>query len=632
MRLALSFLLCSGILVFAMSQIPALGKERSEIDAKYKWDLTALYPSDEAWEAARQSVAVRIPKIEQFKGHLGESADKLHAALSTLMEVSKDLDRLRNYASQTKDQDLRVAKSLEMNQSVQRLMVELGAASSFLQPEILGLAPATVRGFVAADPRLKDYSFFLENILRFKPHTLSPAEEKVAALASDFAGTGQDVHGILLNADLPWPKIKLKSGDEVTLNQAGYSKYRAVPDRDDRLAIFKEFFAALETYKRTVGTTLDGQVKYHIFNKTIHNYDSCLEASLFHNNVPVSVYKQLIADVHANLPTLHRYLKLRQKMMGLPDLRYEDLYAPLVKGVERHFTPEEAMDLTLKATAPLGREYTETLGQGFKSGWIDWLPSTGKRSGAYSTIAYGTHPYQLQNFTGNYDEVSTLAHESGHSLHSYLSDKHQPYVSHDYSIFVAEVASTLNEDLLFRYMLGHAKDDDERLALLGAHVDLLRTTLFRQTMFAEFELLIHEAAERGEPLSGEKFNQIYLELVRKYYGHDQGVCQVDPQFAVEWAYIPHFYYNFYVFQYSTSLTASISIGSRILAEAQAAPASTQSRDAYLKMLAMGSSSFPIDQLKRAGVDMTTSVPFNAAMVDMNATIDMIEQILAKQSR
>jgi oligoendopeptidase F len=370
---------------------------------------------------------------------------------------------------------------------------------------------------------------------------------------------------------------------------------------------------------------LNAQVKSHVFEKEVRKFDSAVEAAIFRGNIPKSAYTQLLADVHTNLPTLHRYLRLRQRMMGVDTLRYEDLYAPIVKSVDLRYTPEQAEEMVLAALAPLGPDYVGTLRQGFAERWVDWMPTTGKRSGAYSTGVYGVHPYQLQNFTGLYDEVSTLAHESGHSMHTYLSNQHQPYVTADYATFVAEVASTLNEALLLDYMLKRTKDKDTRLFLLGSRLDNLRTTLFRQTLFGEFELKVHELSERGEPLTGEKLNQLYLDLVRAYYGHDQGVCRVDDRYAVEWAYIPHFYYDFYVYQYATSMVASSSLAGGVLRETGKKKA--PSRDAYLNMLSSGSSKYPIDLLKDAGVDMTTSAPFSAAMTDMNRVMDEMEKLL-----
>src|SRR5262249_32621299 len=501
---------------------------------------------------------------------------------------------------------------------------------SYVRPEILAVGGSKVRAFIAAEPRLKEYKPYLEDILRYEQHTLSAAEEKVAAQAGRMAGAGATIRGLFNNAELPWPTVKLSTGEEVRLDDAAYTKYRQSASRADRDTVFRAFWSAHRDFQGTYGAALNALVQEHIFDRDVHKYSSCLEDALFGDNIPPRVYTQLLDDVHANLPVLHRYLRLRQRMMGLKELRYEDLYAPIVSEVKMSFTPEEARKLPLAAGAPLGKEYVDTLRQGFASRWIDWMPTTGKASGAYSTGAYGVHPYQLQNFTGLYDEVGTLAHESGHSMHTYLADTHQPYATHGYATFVAEVASTLNENLLFHYMLDKTKDKATRLFLLGTYLDNQRTTLFRQTLFAEFELRMHEMGERGETLTGEALSKLYLDLLRRYYGDAQGVCKVKSLYGVEWAYIPHFFYNFYVYQYATSIVASTSLARGIREEAAMKPAKTARRDAYLAMLGKGGSEYPIDELKGAGVDMTTSAPFQAAIKEMNSVMDEMERLLKEK--
>ena len=611
--------------VFLVSQVRA--EERANIPEKYKWNTADLYPSEEAWTEAKDDVAARIPKLGALKATLGKSAGQFYTSLSTIEALDKDLTKLAVYASMRGDEDTRVAKTREMSQTAQQLGVEFYATISFLRPAILALGPAKVNAFVAADKRLQPYKPVLDDILRWKPHTLSAAEEKIASEANIMGDNSGLAYRTFTNADLPYPEITLSSGEKVRLDAQGYTKYRAATNRADRDQVFRAFWSEYQKFVRTLGTTLDGEVKTHIFNQKVHKFGSCLEAALFDANVPTTVYLQLISDVHANLPTLHRYLKLRQRMMDVDTLRYEDLYAPIVKKVDLRYTPEQAQSLVLAGVAPLGPEYLATLQKGFESRWVDFLPTTGKRSGAYSTGVYGVHPYQLQNFTGLYEEVSTLAHESGHSMHSYLSDTHQPYATHDYKTFVAEVASTLNENLLLHYMLDRTTDRDTRLFLLGSALDNLRTTLFRQTLFAEFEQKFHELEEHGEPLTGEKLSELYLGLLKQYYGDAQGVCKVNDLYGDEWAYIPHFYYNFYVYQYATSITASAQIAASIRREASAQPPGTKARDAYMKMLESGSFKYPIDLLKEAGVDMTTSTPFNAAIQEMNGIMDEMEKLL-----
>jgi oligoendopeptidase F len=604
-----------------------LGVERSEIPDRYKWDLTALYPSEREWSAAKDDLEARIPKVAAHEGHLGDSPQALLAALTDMMNMYRDLSRLYTYASQKHDEDTRIAKTAEMKQSGQQLYVKAGAATSWLRPEILAVGSEKIRAFVAAEPGLAEYRQYLDDILRAAPHTLSPAEEAIVAKTGNFAGAGGTVYDLFTNAELPYPEVELTDGTRVRIDGATYTKFRADPDRENRIRVFKAFWSEFQKFQGTVGATLNAQMQAHVFNKDVRKFGSCLEAAMFTDNIPTSVYTQLVADARANLPTLHRYLRLRQRMMGVDQLRYEDLYAPIVKEVDMAFTPEEAQAVTLEAVQPLGTEYATVLKGAFTEGWMDWMPSTGKASGAYSTGAYGVHPFQLQNFTGLYEEVSTLAHEAGHSMHTYYSDQHQPYVTHDYATFVAEVASTLNENLLFHSMYGKAKDRDTKLFLLGSFLDNLRGTLFRQVAFAEFELMLHEMAERGEPISGEGLSERYLKLVREYMGHDQGVCLVDESIATEWAYINHFYYNFYVYQYATSIVAATKLAKDIAAEAKKGGDSRPRRDAFLALISAGSSKYPVDLLKDAGVDMTTSAPFNAAIAEMNLIMDEMEKLL-----
>ena len=613
----------------ALAVLPVSATERKDIPVKYTWNLADLYADQAAWTAARDELRKSIAALPAHKGRLGDSAEALFKALDASFGAQLALERLYVYARSLSDQDIRASAPRELALQAQQIGTDLNTATAFIAPEIVSLGAQKVRSFVAADKRLAPYAFFLESTLRLAPHTRSEAEEKLVAQAENMSGAGGSAYSVLTNADLPWPTIKLSSG-KVRLDQAAYTLARASPNRDDRTKVFAAFFGALKVYERTVGATLDSQIKSHIFIKKARNYDSCLEAALFPNAIPTAVYTQLVADVRRNLPTLWRYLKLRKRMLGLETLRYQDVYAPLVARVNLSYGPEEARAIVLEAVAPLGREYQDALRKGFESRWTDYLPSTGKSSGAYSTGVWGLHPYQLLNFNGKYEDLSTLAHESGHSMHTYLANTTQPYATSGYPIFVAEVASTLNENLLVHYLLGKTKDDPTRLALLGNYLESLRTTLFRQTQFAEFELAIHQAAERDEPLTGEGLSKRYLELVRAYYGHEHGVTQVDDLLAIEWAYIPHFYGNFYVYQYATSMIASTALATAIREDQ--ARGSTAARDRYLRLLEAGGSKYPIDLLKAAGVDPTTSVPFDAAMKEMNTVLEEMENIIARQGK
>ncbi len=607
--------------------LPALSAERDSIPDRLKWNLSDLYPSEEAWVDAKSEIQAALSQAGALQGTLGTTAEGLHRGLETWGGIRSKIERLSAYASMLHDLDQRVSRSQQMNQEAQRIQHDFAAAFAWLQPEILATGADTVRRYVATYPALKAWGHPLEDILRRAPHTLEPKAEKLVAQAGNLTSSGQNIRDIFVNADLPYPEVTLSTGEKVRLDAAAYTKHRQAPAAEDRGKVFESFWKTYAGFTRTLGTALQSQIQGHVFNKDVRGFSSCVEAALFSDNIPVAVYTRLLDDVHKNLPTLHRYLRLRQRMMGLTRLGYEDLYAPIVPKFERTFTADEAMQLTLKGVTLLGDDYRDNLEKGFRTRWVDWTPTPGKRSGAYSSTVFGFHPFQLQNFTGLYDEVSTLAHESGHSMHSFLSDRAQPYPTHDYPIFMAEVASTLNENLLFHSMLADARDDRTRLYLLGSYLDNLRTTLFRQTLFAEFELAIHERVEQGEPLTGETLSELYLKLLRQYYGHDAGVCSVAAIYGAEWAYIPHLYYDFYVYQYATSVIAAVSLADGIVADAAAPKPTTARRDAYLAMLSAGSSRYAFELLKDAGVDMTTAGPFDAAMREMNRIMDRIEAVL-----
>ena len=614
----------------ALAPLGARGTERADIPERYKWDLSALYAGEQQWVAAKKKINEDIPQLARWQGRLGESPATLLAAMKDWEATMLAVERLYSYAAQLSSQDTRVGRHQQMEQEAAQVYTDLQSAPAHLRPEILALGRPAVEGMLRSEPALAPYRMFFDDILRAAPHTLSAAEEQIVARAGIMAQGPGAVHSIFTNAELPFPEVTLSTGEKVRLDAAAYTKYRGSPVQADRELVFKAFWTRYGEFTRTLATSLNAHVQSHVFYKDTRKFDSSLAAALFDYNIPTSVYTQLIADVHANLPTLHRYLRLRQKIMGLDQLGYEDLYAPIVDEVELEYTPEQGMQLTLEAFEPLGKDYVETLRKGYADRWVDFLPNEGKSAGAYSTMVYGVHPYQLMNFNGTWEEVSTLAHESGHSMHSYLAGAAQPYATANYSIFVAEVASTLNENLLFRHAYAKAGDDRTRLFLLSSYLDRMRTTLFRQTLFAEFELRIHEAVERGEPLTGESLSKLYLELLRTYYGAEQGVVRIDDAYGAEWAYIPHFYSNFYVYQYATSMIGGMSLVDGIVGrEAVSSGKAAAYRDAYLAMLAAGSSKYPVELLKDAGVDMTTSQPFEAAMREMNRIMDEIEQIYAR---
>lgn len=606
----------------------AQDRDRSRIADQYKWNLADIYPSEEAWRQAKNVLAARIPSLGQYRGRLGSSPAVLADALVLQSDLFKDLSRTYTYASLLADQDTRDAAHQGMNQEMVQLLSTLRAEAAYIEPEILKIDGATIERDLDAEPRLAVYRFYLEDVLRRAEHTLSDAEEKLMADVAPLATTPSDAYNIFTNADFPYPEITLSNGRKLRVDQAAFAVERGLPDRADRQLVMSSFFEALGKYANTFGTTMNGEVQKVRFIAKARHYASNLEAELDGPNIPVSVYTRLIDGINRNLPTFHRYLKLRQRMMKLSELHYYDLYAPLVASVNLEYSPEEAQKHIIQAVSPLGPEYTAVLDRAFNGRWIDLYPTAGKRSGAYSDGgAYDVHPYMLINYNGKYDDMSTLAHELGHTMQSYLSNTTQPYPLADYPIFVAEVASTFNEQLLVRHMLDTIKDEDTRLSLLGSFLENAKGTLFRQAQFAEFELRMHQMAEKGEPITGDALARLYYEITKKYYGHDQGICIVDPYIAHEWSYIPHFYRDFYVFQYATSYTASAALAEKVL---EGGEAGREARDRYLKFLAAGGSKYPIDLLKDAGVDMTADEPLDLAVRQMNRTMDEIEQILTRR--
>ncbi|MHC4425188.1 MAG: oligoendopeptidase F [Planctomycetota bacterium] len=615
------------VLAFSRTQVLSQTRERSEVPAEHKWKLEDLYASDQAWNKAKQELAGQFDGVTRYKGKLAGSASELLACLAFDSRVSREFGRLYSYASMKSDEDTRDSEHLGMKQEMQQLGTDYSSKAAFITPEIAKLEKHQVDTFIEQEPGLRVFKMALYDILRMKAHTLSEKEEKILAEAGLLADGPSSIYAVFSNAELPYPEIELSDGTVAKLTKAGYTRYRAVPNRSDREAVFGAFWGAFDKFKGTFGTQLYANVKKNMFYARTRGYNSSLESALDKNNIPTEVYSALIENVTNNLDSFHRYLNLKKRMLDVETLKYSDVYAPVVKGIDLKYTFDEAKELVLDAIKPLGADCCSVVAEAFKNRWIDVYPSPGKRAGAYSNgSAYDVHPYILLNYNDQYEDVSTLAHELGHTMHSYYSNKNQPYPMADYSIFVAEVASTFNEALLIHKMLEEIKDDDTRLSLLMNYLDGIKGTVFRQTQFAEFELRMHEKAERRQPLTGDGLAELYGDILKKYYGHDTGVCHIDDLYTVEWAYIPHFYYNFYVYQYSTSFTASTALAEKVLAKEEGAV------EKYIEFLSAGGSDYPIDVLKKAGVDMTSAEPFNKTMAAMNRTMDEIEAILEKKSR
>jgi oligoendopeptidase F len=600
-------------------------KSREEIADKYKWNLSDIYKSEDDWKKAKDALALKTSDIDKYKGTLTRSAADLKTWLLFLSSVNKDASRLYNYASLNSDLDTRNQKFNGMKQELQQMFSNLGTKIAFAEPEILSAGWDKIDGFIKSDPQLSQYRMGLENMFRMKKHSLTEPEEKIMALSSLITSVPSSVYNTYSNAEMPSPVITLSDGKKVTLTQSEYNRYRTLPLRADREKVFKAFWDNWENYKATYGEMLYGSVNKDVFYAKARHYSSSLEASLYPNNIPTEVYQSLITNVNRNLPAFHRYLAIKKRMLGVDTLKYSDLYAPVVKNIDLKYSYEEASKLILEALKPLGSAYVATVKKAIDGRWIDVYPTPGKQFGAYSQgMDKEIHPYILMNYTELYNDVSTMAHELGHTMQSYLSNNFQPYPLADYPIFVAEVASTFNEVLLFNYMIKQVTDDDVRLSMLMTWLDSFKGTLFRQTQFAEFELRIHEAVEQGKPLTGDDLSAIYMNILKNYYGSDKGVTSLDRNLEMEWAFIPHFYRGYYVYQYATSFTASMALAEKVMSGDQDA------LTRYVTFLSSGGSEYPIELLKKAGADLTTNEPFDMTIKAMNKVMDEIEKILDKK--
>lgn len=617
------FLFYTLVVLLLVTSIFPQSPKRSDVPDRYKWNLSDMYPNLADWQADLKNVESSINDFTSFKGKLGENSQNLLNALNSYFGLLKTFYKAGTYASNLSNEDVRISEYQALLQQLSAVGTKFGESASFFEPEILSLPKETIEKFFKEKPELNIYSIYIDNIQRLRPHKLSEAEEKILASFGLIAENQNTVYSIFADGEKPNPKITLSDGSEVELSPAVYTGVRSLENRDDRSRIFESFFNSYGNFKNTLGANLVGKVKKDWVYAKNRNYTTTLESALNGDNLPPDVYTTLIEQVNKSLPTLHRFLDLKKRMLGVNELHYYDLYTPLVKKVDLKFTVEEGQQVILDALKPMNAEYLATVKKSFDDRWIDFIPTEGKRSGAYSSgSAYDVHPYILMNWNDDYESVSTLAHELGHTMHSFYSNTNQPFAKADYSTFVAEIASTTSETLLNNYMVKNAKSDEEKLFLLGSYLDLLRTTIFRQTAFAEFELEIHSRIEQGQPLTGDELCNIYYDIVKKYYGHDTGHCIVDPYIQYEWAYIPHFMgYNYYVFQYATSLIYSTAFAEKIINEGSPAV------DNYYKILKGGGSKYAVELIKDAGIDPLSSEPFELTMKKMNKVMDEIEEIL-----
>ncbi len=598
----------------------------TEETAGLTWDLGDLYPSVEAWSASYSKMRAQAEQLDHLKGSLGKGAQELLKALTTISDVRLQAARLAVYASLQGDEDMRVAPAQERRQQAQALQTMIDEKTAWLAPEIIALGQTKVDAFLERSEDLrKHFDFFLKNTLRSAPHTLGSEAEGVLAGSGNVLSQPNSLYQQLADAELPFPTIELSGGQKVRLDQAAYTKHRTAASRTDRKAVFDAFWGAWKGYEGTMGANLATQNMGDVFTAKSRRFEGALDAALFADNMPPEVYRTLVAQTNAALPTLHRYLRLRKRLLGITDeLGYYDNYPTLfpANSVPK-FSVAESERITLAALAPMGEEYLALLRRGFAGRWMSALPHQGKHAGAYMNgSAYGVHPYLLLNHNDDYESLSTLAHEWGHAVHSLLADSNQPYEKSQYSTFIAESASIGNEMLLNDYMVDHAKTREEKLFYLGQGVESIRQTFFRQVMFAEFQLQMHQELEQGVPLSGAHLTDVYCKLLRRYYGEAEGVMKIDPLYCTEWEYIPHFYYGFYVYQYATSMAGAAEFTDAILKEG--APA----RDRFINLLKAGGSDYAYTLYKRAGIDMATPAPYQALVARMNRVMDQIEALQA----
>ena len=591
--------------------------ERAEVREQDKWAIHDIYATDELWEADLQKAKALVSEYAAFAGKLGESAEQLLGYMELEEKVAVLADALGNYAMRRSDEDARVSKYQAMVGQVMSAYVELNAASSFATPEIMAISDETMEKFYADCPALVRYRRCLNDIRRRRAHVLSPAEEKLLAAAGEMANAPDNIYGMFSDADVTFPDAVDSEGNRHPLSQGPYISYMESSDRALRKSAFENLYHTFGSFKNTISAVLSAQVKQLQFFAQARKYNSSLEASLDVTNVPVAVYTNLSEAVHKNMDKMYRYVDLRKKLLGVDELHMYDLYTPLVEGVAKHASIDEAKQTVFDALAPLGEDYRKILKEGFDNRWIDVYENVGKRSGAYSAGAR-VHPFVLLNYTGTLDSEFTLAHEMGHALHSYLSNKTQNPLDAEYVIFVAEVASTCNEALLMEYLLGKTTDKKERAYLINHFLEQFRTTLYRQTMFAEFEMNIGKLAQEGTALTPDVLNAEYRRLNRLYFGEN---IVLDDEIDMEWMRIPHFYYNYYVFQYATGYAAAIALSRRILREGESAV-----KD-YIGFLSGGCSKSPIDLLKGAGVDMSTTQPVEEALALFSELIDEMEALM-----
>lgn len=591
--------------------------ERSTIENKFKWTIDEMYPNEESIEKDIQKVKELIEEVKRYKGILADSEENIFKALNISEEASRILQNLYVYTHMKSHEDTRINKNQSNATKTDMLSTELSMATSYMVPEIIAMDNEKLENYLKTE-RLSHYKKYVDDILRLKPHTLNEREEELLASVADLSGVPENVYDMLSFADLKFPEIEDENGEKVRVTHSNFSLFLKSKDARVRKDAFEAMYGIYGQYKNTFASTLYGGIKSEIFYAKTRKYESALQGSLFQDNVSVDVYNNLIDAVHENLDTLNDYIDLKKKFLGLDKINMYDLYVPLTENFDMEISYEKAQEIILEALKPLGEEYLENVKKAFAEGWIDVYGNEGKQGGAYSWGSYDSKSYILMSYKDDLNSLFTLIHEMGHSMHSFYSKNNQPYLYSGYKIFVAEVASTLNELLLINYLLKNAESKEERVYLLNYYLEQFRTTVYRQTMFAEFEKICHGKVEEGEPLTAEDFNNIYYDLNKKYYGES---CEVNEEIALEWARIPHFYSNFYVYKYATGFSAASALSKQILEEGESAVSR------YKEFLKSGGSEFPLDQLRKAGVDMEKKESVDEALHVFKDLVKQLEKEL-----
>jgi oligoendopeptidase F len=609
----LASILVLGTWTSSAQQVPA--------NSSAEWNLDDLFPTVEAWDQERQRMLREFDRMEEYKGTLGDSSDALYHALRFVSDTYRQALRVYVYSSLNGDEDLRDSAAQERNQLGEAMFARMNEATAWMDPEIIAIGEERIRQFMDDNVDLAPFRHELDNTLRRASHTLGAEAEQALSFFSQPFDAPSNIYSIISNSDIPFPTYKLPDGEEVRVDSQGYGRLRSDPDRDVRKQVFDLFWGKWKEYSNSIGMVLNSHLQTQVALAKARNYDSVLERELFEDNLPSEVYYTLVQEVNKALPTLHRYFKLRARMLGVEQLHYYDIYPPMV-ALDKKFDLETSKKTTLAAMSILGEDWVSMQKEAIDDRWMHVYPQQGKRSGAYMQgSAFDVHPYLLLNHNDDFDSLSTFAHEWGHAMHTLYAKQAQPFETADYATFIAEIPSTSLELILQQYMSKNAENNEEKLFYLGYALENLRGTFFRQTMFAEFELSLFEAVEKGEALSGSRISEMYGEILKRYHGHDQGVVLVDDLYFNEWMFVPHFYYNMYVFQYATSLTAGTALYTKIAEEGEAGV------ENYKTLLRAGGSDYPYELLREAGVDLATPGPYQSVVARMNAIMDEMEMLL-----